>query len=410
MDRVRNRLRQLRQERGLSQQELAERAGVTRQTVSGIESGRYLPTVPVALRLARALGCRVEDLFDLEAPADPLPVRLASPARPEQARGARAVLAEVRGVWVAHPLIPGCGPAGLAPADALLEAGPALQAPGEGSPAGRAAGKARRPCRGRQASEVRSSRCTARARPLQPLAELRRTVLLAGCDPALGLLCTWLASRGAPCRPVWVHAASRPALAMLQAGEVHLAGVHLLDEASGSYNVAAARRAFPGQRVLLVHLARWEQGLLLAPGNPLGIRWVEDLADPRVRLVNREPGSGARELLDRLLRRAGIPPEAVRGYRQEVTGHLAVAQAIALGAADVGIGTRAAAEAFNLEFIPLSLERFDLVLTSDLAEDPRVQALLEAVSGAEFRRQLGALAGYDAGETGRVRVLAQRGA
>ncbi|MBX6377213.1 MAG: substrate-binding domain-containing protein, partial [Clostridia bacterium] len=238
--------------------------------------------------------------------------------------------------------------------------------------------------------------------PLEPEAELRRNVLVAGCDPALGLLAGWLAGRGAPCRLVWVHAPSRGALAALLAGEVHLAGVHLYDEPSGSYNVAAVRRALPRAEVLLVHLAQWEQGLVVAPGNPLAIRRAEDLADPRVRLVNREPGSGARELLDRLLRQAGIPPRAVRGYDREVPGHLAVGWAVASGGADAGIGSRATAEAFGLDFIPLSRERFDLVVPADLADDPRMDRLLDTVASGEFRAQLASVAGYDTGETGRA--------
>ena len=160
--------------------------------------------------------------------------------------------------------------------------------------------------------------------------------------------------------------------------------------------------------MLLVHLASWEQGLILAPGNPLGIRGVDDLADPRVRLVNREPGSGAREQLDRLLRRHGIPPQEVAGYERYVTGHLAAAWGVAAGAADVGLSTRPVAEAFGLDFLPLSVERFDLVLAVDLADDPRVAALLDALASPGFRAQLASLGGYDSRDTGHVDMLTGR--
>ncbi|MBE3591064.1 MAG: helix-turn-helix domain-containing protein [Firmicutes bacterium] len=385
MSEVRNGLRRLRQARGWSQQELAQRAGVTRQTVSGVESGRYLPSVAVALRLARALGCSVEDLFALEAPPEELLARWSSRAPAGAAGGERpglerVALAEVRGRWVAHPLSARTAMGFFPPADGVLT--------GSGARAGAPGG--------RQVA----------VRPLRPLDEIRRNVVIAGCDPALGLLAAWFAERSPAGRMVWLHASSRAALGALGAGEVHVAGLHLWDEASGAYNAPFVRRALRGGPALLVHLAQWEEGFIVAAGNPLGVRGAEDLADRRVRLVNREPGAGARELLDRLLREAGIPPQAVRGYEHEVAGHLAVAEAVAMGTADVGVGTRAAAEAFGLGFVPLRQERFDLALAADLAEDPRLAPLLDALASRGFRAQLGSVAGYDTRDTGLTETVA----
>ncbi len=366
---VRNRLRKLRQDRGLSQKQLAERAGVSRQTVVGIESGRYLPTVGVALRLARALGCQVEDMFALPEAAASLAARPTAALR--RSPGERVALVEVRGGLVAFPASASWSMP-LPPADGVLVK----------IDVGR--------------------RSSVWVQTLRDPSELHGRIAAAGCDPALGLLAALLAGRRAPTQLLWLDTGSRTALAMLQAGEVHLAGVHLWDEKTHSYNLPAVTRAFPRGGVVLIHLAQWEQGFVVAPGNPLGIRRVSDLLRPDVRMVNREPGSGARLLLDRLLQQEGIPPEAVSGYERVLVGHLAVAQAVALGAADVGVSTRAAAQLYGLDFLPMSLERFDLVVATDLLGDPRLEAVIDAMCGSEFRRQLQNVAGYDASETGRV--------
>src|SRR5262249_28975393 len=176
-----------------------------------------------------------------------------------------------------------------------------------------------------------------------------------GCDPAVTLLATAVRQRGVEL--LWTEEGSRAALTGLARGEAHVAGCHLLDVATGQYNLPWVDRLvpFPCQ---LVGFAVWEQGLIVAAGNPRGVRRRDDLPRPE----GREEGAGSRVLLDLALARAGIPAGAVRGYDCLASGHLAVAEAVRAGLADVGVGVRAAAIADGLDFIPLGEERYDLVV------------------------------------------------
>jgi putative molybdopterin biosynthesis protein len=151
---------------------------------------------------------------------------------------------------------------------------------------------------------------------------------------------------------------------------------------------------------VLIGFAVWQQGLLVAPGNPLRVRAVDDLARSDVRLVNREIGAGARVLLDGALARAGIPPDAVRGYDCLASGHLAVAEAVRSGLADVGVGVRAAAVAAGLEFLPLGEERYDLVVPRHFLDLPTVGTLLDTLRRPALRQQIESLGGYDVAPMG----------
>ena len=341
---MKNAVRQLRQARGLEQAELARLCGVSRQTVSSIERGRTDPSTALSLALAAALRCRVEDLFWL-AEGGSLEVEVAPPLAAGP-RGSRAAVACIDGRFVAHAL----------PADDLATTADALL-----------------PARGRT------------ARLLRPAAALREGLLAVGCDPALGLLAAHLAPRQ---RLVWLQASSTAALRALARGQAHLAGAHLFDE-------EFIRAHLPGREVLVVNLARWREGLAVAPRNPKGIHGPEDLA--RVRIVNREPGSGARALLDRILEKHP------KGYATVLASHAAVAQAVAMGAADAGVTTESAAIAHGLGFLPLSEERSDLVLPVELAAEPRGAQVLDTLRSRAFRRDLGAIKAYDTSESGEVR-------
>jgi molybdate-binding protein len=175
---------------------------------------------------------------------------------------------------------------------------------------------------------------------------------------------------------------------------------HLPDRASGDFNVAQARRVLARTGGLVVTYASWEQGFVVPPGNPKGLRGVADLARPEVRLVNRELGSGSRALIDELLAGARVPPSALSGYDRVVTSHLAVARAVGSGAADVGIGLRALAHACGLDFVPLADVRFDLVIPRDHLEHPAVAVLLEVLQSRALRTELAALPGYSVGRMG----------
>lgn len=388
-------LRAARAQLGISQAELAHRAGVTRQAVSAIESGKAVPTMAVALRLARVLGRRVDDLFRL---VDELPMVTAEllgvhELSPEEA--VRVQVANVGGRLIARPLT---GAAGVV---LTLPRANGIVRPHASTSGVMLAGRARSteassPGRGRnRAPGQRPVQVELFADP----ARLESTLVAVGCDPATSLLADHLRRRHPTVELVWQGGNSLQALESVGRGEAHLAGTHLFDPASGVYNVPFARRLL-GPDVRLVTFAVWEQGLMLAPGNPGGIEHVGDLTRPEIRIANREVGSGARALLDAELGRHSLRSEQVAGYATVVRSHLAAAEAVAAGLADVAVGVRAAALALGLAFVPLAEERYDLAIPDRFFELPSVQALLETLTSPLFRLEVEALGGYDVSPMG----------
>ena len=371
MARLETGLRRARLASGLTQNELAERAGISRQTLSVLESGRGQPATLIALRLARVLGCRVEELFWLREEGGEIIAELAGPARFREGKFSRALVGSVASRWVAHPLPRDDAFALTTPADAVF---------------------------------VRSQtdHQTAKLRALRPIEALEANVLVAGCDPGLSVLAGRAQDRWPGLRLCWIMVASDAALKMLGRGHAHIAGAHLFDEETGEYNLPFVRRAFGGRPMVVVTFAHLEEGFAVAKGNPRRVRKAEDIARRDVRFVNREPGAGARRLLDRLLRKARVPPTAVAGYDRLLGGHLQVAQAVAMGAADAGIVARSAAIAHGLDFVPLSEERFDLVFPKEWSADVRAGRIVETLEGRAFRRELASLGGYDTRESGHV--------
>jgi molybdate-binding protein/DNA-binding transcriptional regulator YhcF (GntR family) len=222
-------------------------------------------------------------------------------------------------------------------------------------------------------------------------------------DLTLDLLAAALRRRRRPISLDIRAVGSLPGLLALRQGEADLAGVHLLDPATGDYNGPIVSRLFAGERMALVTVAHREQGLLVAPGNPRGLRRLADLARPSVRLIRRTAGSGTHLLLEWGLRQEGIPMARLRPLPREAATHLEVAAAVARGEADAGLGLRAAAEAFSLGFVPLFGERYDLVYPLAHRGRPAVAGLLAALRSPAFREQVRHLGGYDTRETGRVR-------
>ncbi|MEB2310842.1 MAG: helix-turn-helix domain-containing protein [Polyangiaceae bacterium] len=350
-DRTPNRVRERRELRGLSQTTLAERARLSRQSVGAIEAGRAVPAVDVALRVASALDCSVEDLFADTGEA---------PIRTEASRATitgRVAMAQVAGRWVSYPL-DGIGT--RTSADGL------------------AVGQREGPL------EIE---------PLRPLADARENVVIMGCALGLGLVADRLNSRPGPGRFLWLSRSSTAALEALASAHTHVAGVHLVDKRTGAANVEDVARHTAGTDVVLITLARWEAGLVTAPGNPKGVKRASDLARRGLRLVTREEGSGARRLFDQQLREAGAARVA-HSMSIEAAGHLEVAQAVAMGAGDVGVATRDAALACGLDFIPLAEERYDLVVPLASMEDVRIARLLDVMTSGATRRELTSL-GYD---------------
>ena len=203
-------------------------------------------------------------------------------------------------------------------------------------------------------------------------------VAIGSHDPALDLLASELSRRSPPMRLASTNAGSYGGLVALRRGEAHLAGCHLLDPATGVYNETDVRRVLPGRAITLVHFAQREQGLILPKGNPRALGTLHDLTRPDVRFVNRQRGAGTRMLLDHLLAAEGIDASAeIEGYDREQYTHLAVAADVDSGMADAALGIRAAARALGTEFIPIGMERYDLVIPNEHLDYPPVAALLD---------------------------------
>ncbi len=237
----------------------------------------------------------------------------------------------------------------------------------------------------------------------RPADDIGQTVLIMGShDPMIDLWGQFLAASLPGYRLASGHVGSMGGLAALRRGETHLAGIHLLDPETGEYNLSYVRKYLPGEAARLVTFAHREQGLIVAPGNPLNILTFEDL--PRARYVNRQRGAGTRVLLDYELGKRGIDPAAIDGYQREEPTHLAVAAAVASGIADCGLGVRSGAVALGLGFVPVGWERYDLVIPERYAEHPGVARLLAILEAPEFQQALAGQPGYDARETGQRRM------
>jgi molybdate-binding protein len=186
-------------------------------------------------------------------------------------------------------------------------------------------------------------------------------------------------------------------LVNLRQGLCQISGAHLHD-VSGEYNTPYVRHIFPDRDMALITLAFRTQGLIVAPGNPCGVRTIADLAQEGLRFINRNLGSGTRLWLDTELKRLGLSEDAIDGYRHTGTTHRETALAVAEGRADAALGLQAAAESFGLEFIPLYDERYDLVFPRDLAG--QLDIFLNYVQSAAFRQQLAGLSGYQSAGSG----------
>jgi putative molybdopterin biosynthesis protein len=190
-------------------------------------------------------------------------------------------------------------------------------------------------------------------------------------------------------------------LIALRDGLCHLAGSHLLQPDTGEYTLPYIDRLLADQPIAVVRLAHREQGLIVAPGNPLGLRGVADLRRPGLRYVNRQRGAGTRVLLDYELAREQIDGAAITGYGREEPTHLAVAAAIAADRADCGMGVRAAARAFGLGFVPVTHEPYDLVLRTETLDSDKLAPLWRLLETPGFRDAVEQLGGYDTTEMGR---------
>lgn len=236
---------------------------------------------------------------------------------------------------------------------------------------------------------------------LRDWSDIENTILVTGShDLALGLLEDALKRAHPELRLACSNVGSLAGLTALARGETHVAGTHLLDPDTGTYNLVDVERVIGRKSVVVVRLAVREQGLIVAPGNPKQICTVRDLVRPDVRFVNRQTGAGTRVLLDVLLAKEGLASKDIRGYEREEFSHMAVAVSVASGLADCALGLRTAAAALGLDFVPIEREEYDLVFRRDFYRSDRGQWLIEALRSQTFQRLASKLSGYDVSMAG----------
>ncbi len=333
-----NRVRELRMARGLSQQELAAQAGISRTGISAMEGDRLVPSVAAALAVARVLQCNVESLFGGGMPSDQVEWAWLPATFP-----CRYWRADVRGrSW-------------LYPAGSALSLG----------------------CRH---DGVLSSR------EAQPLSTPRaaQTLVLATCDPAAGFLAEEY-FRQTGFRLLVISRSSRQGLAALDQGIVHAAGIHLATNQSPGGNAQVIREMKLNSPLSLLHVAQWEEGLAISSTN--SARTVRSLLRQSLRWVGREEGAGARRCQDEVL---GSRPSP----RRVTTSHRGVVEAVRSGWADVGVCQRLAAEEQEIGFLPVCQEFYDVCIRSEDASEPRVAALIRVLRSPEYRTLLRELPGY----------------
>ncbi len=342
-----------------------------------------IPGYPVsAIVVAREILQPALTTFLRSSPSPPLKVRVSVPKKLASHLGleefVRVNLGRVSGKLIAVPLRRGAGViTTMVQADGLLRI-PSLT---EGINAG-------------EEVEVELLRTTD---------EIDNTILCTGShDLSIGVLDDQLKLHHPGLKIATTNVGSLGGLFSLQRSETHLAGTHLLDPESGTYNIPDIKRILPRLPVTLVHLTQREQGLILQPGNPKGIQDLKGLATKGVRFINRQLGSGTRVLLEFELKRLKIAPQSIGGYDREEFTHMGVAVAIASGLADVGLGVRSAAKALELEFIPVGQEQYDLLFLRSFFDSEKGQLLLGILDSDGLRNAVEALGGYDASTSGEI--------
>ncbi len=339
-----NTIRKTREERGWSQQELSDRAGLSRTGISAIEAGRLIPSTAAALALATAFNCRVEDLFVLSGQES---AQWAWPPPQDPCRYWRAMIGSRQLIYPVES-----SPLGILPHDGVWRDG-----------------------------EFHD----------HPFADPVRTLVVACCDPAVGLLAGEYA-RQTPFRMLVLPRSSRTAVELLAAGLVHAAGIHLANAATPEENRETAAKIL-GEDFCLIRVANWEEGLALAPG--LAGQDIESLMKANLRWIGREQGSGARQVLDELSHGLLVPQYLARDHRT-------VAQSIRNGFAQAGVSVRLVCEEEGIDFLSVRMEPYDLCFLKTLMDDPRLRAMVEVIQSPAYQKQLSGLPGYDNHQTGEL--------
>ena len=198
------------------------------------------------------------------------------------------------------------------------------------------------------------------------------------------------------------HVGSMGGIMAIRRGEAHAGGCHLLDTETGVYNLSFLKKYFPNGGIRLVRCVGRQQGLMLAKGNPLDIKEFADIAKNGVRYVNRQKGSGTRVLMDYLCEQYAVNVSDIYGYEREELTHTSVAAQIANGSADAGMGIYSAAQLYDLDFLPICIEEYDLIIPDHAWETPVVQQLIATLKSHTFREKMLAMGGYTVDHPGEI--------
>ena len=233
--------------------------------------------------------------------------------------------------------------------------------------------------------------------------KLKNTLVVIGShDPLLDELANLMHLENGSVYMSSAHVGSMGGIMAIRRGEAHAAGCHLLDTETGEYNTAFIKKYFPKGGVKLLRCVGRQQGLMLQKGNPLGIEKFADIARPGLRFVNRQKGSGTRILTDYLCKKEGLAPEAIYGYDREELTHTSVAAQLASGSADAGMGIYSAAQLYDLDFLPVCIEEYDLIIPDHAWDSPMVRQLVATLKSPAFREKLLSMGGYTLDRPGEI--------
>ncbi len=246
---------------------------------------------------------------------------------------------------------------------------------------------------------------TVRVKLLKPKEEIINTIVSIGShDPLLDELSNMLHQKNPDMYLASSHVGSMGGIMALKRGETHIAGCHLLDENDGTYNTSYLKKHFPNGGVYQVECVGRTQGIMVAKGNPKSIKTIKDLTREGIRYVNRQRGSGTRILIDYLCKKEGIDFTDIEGYDREEFTHTSVAAQIAGGTADAGMGIYSAAKLYDLDFVPVCTEQYDLLVSESAWETPSVKELIEVLRSDTFKARLSEMGGYTLDHPGEVRA------
>lgn len=245
---------------------------------------------------------------------------------------------------------------------------------------------------------------TVNIRLLSSVEKLKNTLVVIGShDPLLDELADMLHCADTGAYMNSSHVGSMGGIMAIRRGEAHIAGCHLLDTNDGSYNLAFIKKYFPQGGVKLVRCVGRQQGLMVAKDNPLGITQFKDIAKENVRYVNRQKGSGTRILADYLCKQEDLDTALIYGYDREEMTHTSVAAQIASGSADAGMGIYSAAKLYDLDFIPICIEEYDLIISDYAWNTPMIQQLMQILQGDAFHQKMIEMGGYTLDGCGELR-------